>query len=38
MQRFEMSPRETPDLRLWHRALIIGPAAEAARLSELSAA
>jgi myo-inositol-1(or 4)-monophosphatase len=38
MQRFEMSPRETPDLRLWRRALIIGQASEAARLSELSAA
>jgi len=38
MQRFEMSPRETPDLRLWRRALIIGEASEAARLSELSAA
>jgi len=37
MQRFEMSPRETPDLRLWRRALIIGQASEAARLAELSA-
>jgi myo-inositol-1(or 4)-monophosphatase len=38
MQRFEMSSRETPDLRLWRHALIVGRAAEVARMTEITAA